>query len=175
VEWRVHGERSVYDSDWVCLRLVDVEVPGRGRWEHHLIRYPHPAVGVIVVRPSDGALLLLWRHRYVTDTWGWEVPAGRIEEGEDVATAAVRETEEETGWRPEGLEPLLTYHPMNGTADQTYHLLRSYGATKVGEIVDTHESTRVEWVPADRLAGEIQAGRVTNGLSLTAVLAHLAS
>jgi hypothetical protein len=75
VEWIEHGERSVYESPWVSLRLVDVEVPGGARFEHHVIRRPFPAAGTVVVGP-DG-VLLLWRHRFITRTWGWEVPAGR--------------------------------------------------------------------------------------------------
>ena len=33
---------------------------------------------------QDGKALLLWRHRFITDTWGWEIPIGGIEPGEAV-------------------------------------------------------------------------------------------
>jgi len=45
-------------------------------------------------------VLLLWRHRFITVTWGWEIPVGRAEPGGSPAQAAAREVEEETGWRP---------------------------------------------------------------------------
>jgi 8-oxo-dGTP pyrophosphatase MutT (NUDIX family) len=174
MRWTVHGERTLYSSPYLDLLLADVEVPGGSRFDHHLVRYRYPAVGVVVVRPDDGALLLLWRHRFATDSWGWEVPAGRMEAGERPEQAGARETLEETGWRPGVMRHVLRYHPLNGTVDQTFHVLRADGATRVGDPVDAHESARVEWVPAERIVEEFAAGRITNGLTVTALLAHLA-
>src|SRR3954468_4991298 len=112
MEWTVHGERSLYESDWVSLRLGDVEVPHGPRFDHHVIRTPRPAVGT-VVQGSDG-LLLLWRHRFITGTWGWEIPAGGGDVGESPAEAAAREVLEETGRRAGPLTFLQAYHPTNG-------------------------------------------------------------
>src|SRR3989442_683368 len=75
VRWTVHGERSLYESEWLRLVLVDVEIPDGDRFEHHVIRFPNHAAGT-VVRDPDRGVLLLWRHRFITDTWGWEIPAG---------------------------------------------------------------------------------------------------
>ena len=75
MRWTVHGERRLYDSEWMRLVLVDVEVPGVERFDHHVVRYPQPASGTVVHDPDRG-VLLLWRHRFITDTWGWEIPAG---------------------------------------------------------------------------------------------------
>ena len=83
MRWTIHGERSLYDSEWVKLHLADVELPDGKRFEHHLIRAPMPATGV-VVRDGTRGVLLLWRHRFITDTWGWEIPAGMVEQGETI-------------------------------------------------------------------------------------------
>lgn len=56
MRWAVHGERVIYDSPWVRLALVDVEIPGGNRFEHHVIRSAHPAVGVVVRDPDRGVL-----------------------------------------------------------------------------------------------------------------------
>lgn len=173
MRWTVHGERTLYDSEWVRLALVDVEVPGGPRFEHHVVRAPQPASGVVVHDPARG-LLLLWRHRFITDTWGWEVPAGRVDPGETPAEAAEREVLEETGWAPGPLEPLLDYHPSNGLSDQTFHLFTAAGAEHRGEPSDPAESERIEWVPATEVRDHLRAGRVPDGLSLTALCAWLA-
>jgi ribosomal protein L34E len=48
MRWQVHGERSAYESDWRSLRLVDVEIPGGRRFEHHVRRLRFAlAVGTI--------------------------------------------------------------------------------------------------------------------------------
>ena len=169
MRWIVHGERSLYKSEWVNLTLADVEIPGHERFEHHVVRMPHPAAGT-VVHDEDRGLLLLWRHRFISDTWGWEIPAGKIDAGESPAEAAARETIEETGWAPGALHHLVTYQPTNGTSDQRFHLFLADGAKHVGEPTDPGESERIEWVPIDDVRALIQHGEMSDGLSLTAVL-----
>jgi len=169
----VHGRRAVYDSPWVGLDLVDVEVPDGARFEHHVVRLPRPAAGVVVVDPSRG-VLLLWRHRFITDTWGWEVPAGGADVGETPAEAAAREVLEETGWRPGPLRALHGYHPSNGLSDQRFELFAADGATYVGAPSDPAESTSVEWVSVDEVRALVRRGEVQDGLSVTALLWWLA-
>ena len=81
MEWTVHGQREVYQSPWITLSLVDVETPGGRRYEHHAIS-SLDAAGVIVSDPDRG-VMLMWRHRFLSNQWGFEVPGGMIEEGEN--------------------------------------------------------------------------------------------
>ncbi len=125
MEWTVHGERRVYDNEWMRVALVDVELPSGARFEHHVLRMPAQASGV-VVDVADRGVLLLWRHRFITDTWGWELPAGRVDAGETPIEAGARETLEETGWQPGPLAPMFTYFPHNGTSDMTLQPVRRH-------------------------------------------------
>lgn len=169
MRWTVHGERTLYDSEWIRLTLVDVEIPGQARFEHHVVRVPHHAAGTVVHDPDRG-LLMLWRHRFITDTWGWEIPAGRIDAGETPEQTALRETLEETGWRAGPLKHLVTYQPTNGLSDQRFHLYIANGATRVGKPSDPGEAERIEWVPIETVRALVAHGEVLDGLSLTAVL-----
>jgi 8-oxo-dGTP pyrophosphatase MutT (NUDIX family) len=173
MRWTVHGERTIYDSPWVRLALADVEIPGIDRFEHHVVRMPTQAAGTVVHDPQRG-LLLLWRHRFITDTWGWEIPAGRIDPGESPAEAAAREVLEETGWSPGPLRSLIEYAPQNGISDSRFHLFEAASATEVGPPTDVSESERVEWVPMDRVRSIVTGGEMPDGLSLTAVLFAMA-
>lgn len=173
MRWTVHGERWLYESDWVGLSLVDVELPSGARFEHHVVRMPAHASGVVVSDPERG-VLLLWRHRFTTDTWGWEIPAGRVDDGETPEDAGRRETLEETGWEPGPLRPITSYFPHNGTSDATFHLFRADGAEHRGEPTDPDEAERVEWLTWEQVRQELAAGHVGDGLSLTALLWVLA-
>ena len=173
MRWTVHGERSIYESEWVRLCMADVEVPGSERFEHHVVRLPCEAAGTVVHDDGRG-LLLLWRHRFITDTWGWEIPAGRVEPGESPEQAAWRETLEETGWRPDRLRHLVTYQPTNGLSDQRFNLFLARGAVQVGAPTDPGESERIEWVPIESVVDIARRGDMVDGLSLTAVLYALA-
>src|ERR1700685_2779742 len=95
MRWTVHGEKPLYEDEWLDIRVADVELPDGRHLEHRLIRTP-PRAGRGVGR--DRQALLLWRHRFITGSQGWEIPIGKIEPGEEPAAAAARETEEETGW-----------------------------------------------------------------------------
>src|SRR5580693_10693628 len=94
----VLSEKQLYEDGWLDIRMADVELPDGRHLEHRLIRTP-PGAGAVVTDQHQ-RVLLLWRHRFITGTWGWEIPIGKIDPGEDPAAAAARETEEETGWRP---------------------------------------------------------------------------
>jgi len=174
MRWTVHGERTLYDSEWVRLTLVDVELPSGSRFEHHVVRMPAHAAGVVMTDPGHEGVLLLWRHRFTTDTWGWEIPAGRVDEGESPADAGAREALEETGWRPGRLRPLTSYFPYNGVSDGAFHLFTADAATYVGDPHDTDEAERVEWLAWPEVVAAIDAGHVGDGLSLTALLWVLA-
>jgi 8-oxo-dGTP pyrophosphatase MutT (NUDIX family) len=173
MRWTVHGERSLYESEWLRLALVDVEIPDGERFEHHVVRMPNFAAGTVVRDPARG-VLLLWRHRFITDTWGWEIPAGRIEPGETPMRAAAREALEETGWEPGALRPLVRYQPTNGLSDQVFHIFIADGATYVGDPSDAGESERVEWVSITDLRRLVRDEQMLDGLSLTAILYALA-
>src|SRR6188474_2707515 len=120
MRWRVHGERPIYTSDWVALHMADVELPDGDRFEHHVVRGGRPAAGALMHEPELG-ILLLYRHRFIIDKWGWEIPAGMVDQGEAPVDAARREAREETGWEVTGeLTQLCSFHPMSGVADKTF-------------------------------------------------------
>ena len=83
---------------------------------------------------------MLWRYRFVPQRAGWELPGGIVEGNEDPAVTAAREIEEETGWRPESLEHVVTYQPMIGMVDSPHKILVGRGATLVGEPEEGEES-----------------------------------
>ncbi len=171
MQWKVHGERAVYSSPWVNVHLVDVELPDGHRFEHHAVRLPAPAAGTVLYDPApDRGVLLLYRHRFIGDFWGWEIPAGRIEAGETAEDAARREAVEEVGWEPAVLEPLTTYHHSSGSTDGRFALFFGHKPRYVGEPTDTAEASRIEWFPPARVREMIQRGEIQDGLALTALL-----
>src|SRR5712691_4285693 len=114
--WVVRGERTLYDNSWVRLVLVDVEPPGGERFESHVVRLGRVAIALIV--NQDERILTLWRYRFATDDWGYELVGGIVEPDEEAAVTAAREAEEESGWRPIGEpEHLIGFQPFPGIVD----------------------------------------------------------
>lgn len=171
MRWTVHGTRSVYQSPWVEVWLDDVELPDGNRIEHHNIKFPRPSVAVVVV--DQDHTLLLWRHRYITNTWGWEIPAGWAEPGEELAVTAVREVREETGYKIHNVEPLTSYHAMTGISNQKFSIFLGTCTTHDGEPTDTAEATRIEWIPIADIPKLAASGHITDGPSLGALAYYL--
>lgn len=167
--WTVHGRRTIYDSPWISLDLVDVEQPDGQRYEQHVVRMARP-VAATAITDGEGRVLLMWRHRHVTDTWGWEIPSGRIEEGESADHAAAREAEEETGWRPGPLRLLVASQPSNGSVDTVHYLFHAEAAEHIGEPSDRSEAERIEWIPLAEVRERIDKGEIVSGPTLIALL-----
>jgi 8-oxo-dGTP pyrophosphatase MutT (NUDIX family) len=171
--WRVHGERTIYRSPWVSLGLADVELPDGSRIDHHLVRFPRIAAAAVVTDPARG-VLLIHRHRFIPDIWGWETPAGRVEEGEEVVEAAAREALEETGWRPGPGSRLGGGFAAPGMADLRHEIAIFDGAEQVGEPEDPNEADRVDWVPVARIVPLIETGEILDAFTQQALLLALA-
>jgi 8-oxo-dGTP pyrophosphatase MutT (NUDIX family) len=169
--WMVHGERSLHDSDTVRLGLADVELTDGTRGDHYVIHIPFEVVSVVVT-DDEANVLLLWRHRFIPDRWGWDVPAGKVAPGEAPADAAVRASVEETGWRPRPARLLGEYHPTPGISDQRFGVYLADGAERVADP-NPNEAERVEWVPIAEVRTLVREGQV-DGLSLTSLLWVLA-
>jgi 8-oxo-dGTP pyrophosphatase MutT (NUDIX family) len=144
MEWKLISERPLYQDQWLDIRTADVELPDGRHLDHRLI-HMSPSAGAVVLN-ADQQALLIWRHRFITGRWGWEIPMGMINENEEPATAAAREVEEETGWRPRDLQPLLYAQPSAGIMNAAHHVFVSREAVKVGSPPDGFESSQIEWV-----------------------------
>ncbi|KIZ19275.1 MULTISPECIES: NUDIX domain-containing protein [Streptomyces] len=168
MQWKTYGERQIYTNPWVNLCLVDVEQPDGRRWEHHVVRLRHLAVAAVVNDQRE--VLMMWRHRFITDSWAWELPMGLIEEGESPEAAAAREVEEETGWRPGPMKPLIYAEPANGITDSQHYVFRADGATHIGAPTEKNESDRIEWIPLDRVRAMIDRREIVSSGSLVGLL-----
>jgi 8-oxo-dGTP pyrophosphatase MutT (NUDIX family) len=171
--WRVHGERTLYDNPWVRLTQVDVEPPDGRRWWHHVVRLQ--TVAAALVLDDRDRVLMLWRHRFVPDAFGWELPGGIVTAGESGAATAARETEEETGWRPYGPgEHLISFQPMPGMVDTPHEVYLFHGAEHVGEPTDVEEAGQVEWVRLAEITRLARDGKLAGSGSLVGLLYLLA-
>ncbi|MFF5108273.1 NUDIX hydrolase [Streptosporangium sp. NPDC000509] len=156
--WIVHGERLIYDNRWIRLGLVDVAIPDGERFEHHVVHLDRAAITVVV--DDQNRVLLMWRHRFLADRWGWELPGGLVDAGEDAMTTAAREVEEETGYRPKEIEHLITYQPMAGMVDSEHNLFLVRGAELVGSPTGEIEADLIEWVPMSEIPAMIARGDI---------------
>lgn len=123
--------------------MADVELPDGRHLQHRLIRTP-PGAGCVVIRDGHAQL---WRHRFITGSQGWEIPIDKIEPGAAPATAAARETEEETGWRPRPPGVPALRRAQSRPLHTSTLRLPADGAEQIGHLEGDFESDSVSWVP----------------------------
>ncbi|MFE2747952.1 NUDIX hydrolase [Streptomyces scopuliridis] len=118
----------------------------------------------------------MWRHRFATDTWNWEIPSGIAEPDEDLAVAAAREVLEETGYRvdPRKLEHLAYNQPVGGMSNAEHTVFLARDAVRVADPVDTHEADRIEWRSLDQIQQMIDDRQIVAGVAVTGLLQLLA-
>jgi ADP-ribose pyrophosphatase len=152
---RIGGE-TVYDGDFISLEL--------GRFRHadgeevERVIVHHPGAVGIDCHDEEHLILVRQPREAIGDPDSLELPAGKLEEGEDVMTTATRELSEEVGLRAEHWEPLTSYYSSVGVMDEEVHVVL---ATGLAEDPDAEpiESERIEVVrwPLDDLDGALAA------------------
>jgi 8-oxo-dGTP pyrophosphatase MutT (NUDIX family) len=169
--WTIHGERVIDDSRRAVLSVADVELPDGVRFEQYVLRVPSAAM--VVVLDDDERVLMMWRHRFIAQRWVWELPGGYLDPAEEPMACAAREVEEETGWRPGSLQPLVTFQPMIGTIDQENIVYLARGAEHTGSAPDINEAERIAWIPLAEVRQHMDAGAIIGAGSVSGLLAVL--
>lgn len=124
-------EETVWQGRYIAAKK-------RGSWEY-VSRTRNISAAVILAFDEDEAgrhVLLVEQYRVALGRRCLELPAGLIgdeDEGEAVETAAARELEEETGYRPARMRDLGYFHSSPGMVSEGFTLLRAEGLTRVGE------------------------------------------
>ncbi len=163
MRWQVGERRQLYRSHWVEFDIVPVVLPDGRAFDHEIVRMPRPGAMTAVVR--DRHVLMIFRHRFLNDAWGWELPGGMIEADEQPIVAAAREVEEETGWRPGALRPLTSFRPSSGWSEQRFHLFLGEGATEVGPPTEANEASVIAWRHLDDVRRDLAGGAMPDGLT----------
>ena len=163
---------------------VDVKSPHRGRllrvevisWtdEHgrritrEVVRHP----GAVVIVPQLGLddVVLVKNYRIAVDEHVWELPAGTLEPNESPLDAAVRELEEETGYRPGRIEPMGEFFTSPGFCDELIHLFAAQELTFVGQRLDGHEQIEALDFGWSEVLAMIDDGRIKDGKTIAGLL-----
>jgi ADP-ribose pyrophosphatase len=130
----------------------------------------HPGAAMIIAMPQAGVVTLVRQFRYPLGRHFIELPAGKIDEGEDALDAAKRELREETGLIGSDWRHLSTLHPCIGYSDERIELYLAGGLTQASATPDEGEHLEVMHIPVAQALEWVRDGRITEAKAITGLL-----
>lgn len=165
---RVTGDEHVWQGKIFSVDHLEVELAdGSHAWRE--VVHHHGGAGVVAIR--DGRVCLVRQYRVVLGRITLEIPAGKLEEGEQGEKCAARELAEETGLRAEKLVHLATVLGSPGFTDEHTEVFLAQGLSQGTARPDEGEVVRVVWIPLDEVLRAISAGLIQDGKTVAGVLA----
>ena len=130
----------------------------------------HPGAVAVVALTDDGRICLVRQYRTALDRVTVEIPAGKLDPGEDPLECAKRELLEETGMVAERMAFLTTIATSVGFADELIHLYMATGLSFVGSDPDADEFLNVDLVDLSELIDAVLDGRVEDAKTVVGAL-----
>ena len=127
--------------------------------------------GVLIIK--NGSVLLVRQYRLLINGLSWEIPGGKVDDGETPEQAAARECLEETGLRPQELTPLINFHPGLDISHNPTHVFYTEDFEETSEAhVDPGEVVNMEWVPLEECLSMIFNQKIQESLSMISILTY---
>lgn len=160
--------KPIFNGRMISLQVDTVRLPDGSASTREIVKHPG-AVAVIAL--LDGKLLVVEQFRKPLDKAQVEIPAGKLEPGEDPLEAAGRELEEETGYRAARLSHLQSFSTSPGFADEIVHLYVAEELEKGTAALDEEEFLTCEAITLEQAWQYIRDGRICDAKTLLAVYA----
>jgi len=165
---RVLQHRRVHSGKVLDLDVDEVLEPGGVRGLREVVRQCGSVAALPVL--ADGRVVLVRQYRYAVDAFVWELPAGRRDRGETPEEGALRELEEEVGYRATSLEPLLVFWTTPGFCDEVMHLFRATGLEPVPPRPEVDERIEAASFTLEEALAMVKLGEIREGKTLVALL-----
>ena len=170
-EEKTLSSKVVYDGKVIRIEKDDVELANGKLTFREVARHPG---GVVILALEDSeTILLVKQFRYPTRQVALELPAGKLEKGENPDLAAKRELEEETGYKAEKWTSLGYINTTPGFCDEKLYLYKAENLTFVGEHPDDGEIINTEEIRLPDLMQKIKLGEINDAKTLCAILRGL--
>ena len=167
------SSRRAYTGRVISVDVDTVRFPNGTSGDLEMVRHPGAsAVVPFLDDPSehDPRIILIRQYRYAAEGFVYEIPAGRLDSGEEPEVCAHRELREETGYSAERLERLTTFYTTPGFTDERIHLFAGIGLTAGDSQLESDEILDLDVVPLSKAIGMIGSGELIDGKSMVGLM-----
>lgn len=162
------ASKQIFDGRVVKLFVDDIELPNGKTSIREVVR--HPGAVCVIPITDEGEVIMVRQFRYPFASPLLEIPAGKLEPGEDPLDAVKRELEEESGVNAEKIEFIgMTYTTVAFTDEKIYTYMAT-GLTYRDAHPDEDEFLEIEKIPLGKLVDMVMAGEIKDSKTQIAIL-----
>lgn len=167
-EEKTVSSRTVFQGKIVTLKVDTVAMPGGNSATRELVLHPG-GVGVVALT-EDKKVILVKQYRKPLDKAIYEIPAGKLDKGEEPLTCAIRELSEETGLTAEQFTYLGFIYPSPGFTDEVTHMYLATGLSQGETHPDEDEYLDIEEVSFSQVMAMIERNEINDAKTVCGIL-----
>ncbi len=165
------GREPVYKGSILTMHRDHIQFPdgGEAYWDF----LEHKGAAAVVAVQEDGKILMVRQFRNAIDRYSLEIPAGAKDTKEEPGlTCAMRELEEETGYRAGTMKPLIKLVTAIAFCNETIDIFLATDLVKTQQHLDEGEFLNVEAYTLSELVEKIYAGEIQDSKTVAAIMAY---
>ena len=166
-EEKTVNKNYLYKGKILNLRKDDIILPDGKPAIREIVEH---SGGSCILCEQEGKIYLVKQFRYAYKQELYELPAGKLNQGEDPRETALRELEEEAGLKAQSMELLFEVYPSPGYTNEIIRIYQAKGFTTTQKHLDEDEFLTGEWIEIDKIKQMIKNGEIKDGKTLIALL-----
>ena len=166
---KILSEETAYRGKILDVHSLEVELPNGRRSKRDIVR--HPGAAAVVALTETGKIVLVRQYRTAIDRVTVEIPAGKLDPGEDPLDCAKRELHEETGFRAGRIRFLTSIVTSCGFCDEMIHIYLATHLEFDAPDPDDDEFVNVDLVPLSELIDAVLDGKIEDAKTVVGALA----
>lgn len=157
-------KQHIFKGRIIDLSVETVTLPNGSTAELELIK--HPGAAAVVPMKDEGIVVMVRQYRHAVGGFIYEIPAGKLHPGEDPRDCALREVEEEIGYKVGTLDPLLSFLTTPGFTDEIIHIFLGKDLTPGKQNLEVDEVLEILEVPLEKAIEMIKDGTIKDGKTI---------
>lgn len=161
------SKKSIYNGNIINVEQLTVTLPDGRQATRDIVR--HPGASAVVAMNEKGEMYMVRQFRKPLEAVSLEIPAGKLDHGEDPLECARRELKEETGLSAGKLKHIVSVHSTPGFSDEVLHIYAAVNLKEGDSCADADEFLSTEKYSVAKLLNMILEGKITDAKTIIGV------
>ncbi|MDP4094434.1 MAG: NUDIX hydrolase [Bacillota bacterium] len=162
------SKKHIYTGGIIELDVLEVELPDGNISKRDIVS--HPGAAVVIPISSDGEIYMVRQYRKPIERITLEIPAGKLDPGEEPLDCAKRELMEETGLTAKHMKHLTSIHSTPGFSNEILHMYAAVDLKEGQPDADPDEFISCEKLPVKQLIQMVMTNQITDAKTIIGIL-----